>query len=142
MNEGEKHAEGIKREIEDILGTDTFLKPKKRTDDDIQREKFEKIIQMMQEIEVRGILLATDLKLDFTSYNEKFYKVIDNLIEMQFGKGAAELIFFYLYERENPDGTVNDLIDETGMIVSLNNPTDLWYLVKLTQARGGRPKKK
>jgi len=142
MNEGEKHAEGIKREIEDILGTDTFLKPKKRTDDDIQREKFEKIIQMMQEIEVRGILLATDLKLDFTSYDEKFYKVIDNLIEMQFGKEAAELIFFYLYERENPDGTVNDLIDETGMIVSLNNPTDLWYLVKLTQARGGRPKKK
>lgn len=142
MNEGEKHAEGIKREIEDILGTDTFLKPKKRTDDDIQREKFEKIIQMMQEIEVRGILLATDLKLDFTSYDEKFYKVIDSLIEMQFGKEAAELIFFYLYERENPDGTVNDLIDETGMIVSLNNPTDLWYLVKLTQARGGRPKKK
>jgi len=142
MNEGEKHAEGIKKEIDDILGTDTFLKPKKRTDDDIQREKFEKIIQMMQEIEVRGILLTTDLKLDFTSYNEKFYKVIDSLIEMQFGKEAAELIFFYLYERENPDGTVNDLIDETGMIVSLNNPTDLWYLVKLTQARGGRPKKK
>jgi len=142
MNEGEKHAEGIKKEIDDILGTDTFLKPKKRTDDDIQREKFEKIIQMMQEIEVRGILLATDLKLDFTSYDEKFYKVIDSLIEMQFGKEAAELIFFYLYERENPDGTVNDLIDETGMIVSLNNPTDLWYLVKLTQARGGRPKKK
>ena len=32
MNEGEKHAEGIKKEIDDILGTDTFLKPKKRTE--------------------------------------------------------------------------------------------------------------
>ena len=31
MNEGEKHAEGIKKEIDDILGADTFLKPKKKT---------------------------------------------------------------------------------------------------------------
>lgn len=142
MNEGEKHAEGIKKEIDDIIGADTFLKPKKKTDDDFQREKFEKIIQTLQEIEIRGILLATDLRLDFTSYDEKFYKVIDSLIEMQFGKEAAELIFFYLYERENPDGTVNDLIDEEGSIVPLNNPNDLWQLVKLSQTKVGRQKKK
>ena len=130
MNEGEKHAEGIKKEIDDILGTDTFLKPKKKTEDDVQRERFEKIIQMMQEIEIRGILLATDLRLDFTSYDEKFYKVIDNLIEMQFGKEVAELIFFYLYERENPNGTINELIDEDRNIVPLHSPSDLWHLIK------------
>jgi hypothetical protein len=142
MNEGEKHAEGIKKEIEDIIGVDTVLKQKKKTDDDFQRERFEKIIQTMQEIEIRGILLATDLRLDFTTYDEKFYKVIDSLIEMQFGKEASELIFFYLYERENPDGTVNDLIDEEGTIVPLNNPNDLWQLVKISQAKVGRQKKK
>jgi len=142
MNEGEKHAEGIKKEIDDIIGVDTVLKQKKKTDDDFQREKFEKIIQTMQEIEIRGILLATDLRLDFTTYDEKFYKVIDSLIEMQFGKEASELIFFYLYERENPDGTVNNLIDEEGSIVPLNNPNDLWQLVKLSQAKVGRQKKK
>lgn len=142
MNEGEKHAEGIKKEIEDIIGVDTVLKQKKKTDDDFQRERFEKIIQTMQEIEVRGILLATDLRLDFTTYDESFYKVIDSLIEMQFGKETAELIFFYLYERENPDGTVNDLIDEEGTIVPLNNPNDLWQLIKISQAKVGRQKKK
>jgi hypothetical protein len=142
MNEGEKHAEGIKKEIEDIIGVDTVLKQKKKTDDDFQRERFEKIIQTMQEIEIRGILLATDLRLDFTTYDEKFYKVIDGLIEMQFGKEAAELIFFYLYERENPDGTVNDLIDDEGTIVPLNSPNDLWQLVKISQAKVGRQKKK
>jgi len=142
MNEGEKHAKGIKKEIDNILGTDTFLKPKKKTDDDIQRKKFEKIVQTIQEIEVRGILLTTDLKLDFTSYNEKFYKVIDSLIEMQFGKEASELIFFYLYERENIDGSINELIDENNNIVPLHNPSDLWHLVKSTQIKVGRQKKK
>jgi hypothetical protein len=61
---------------------------------------------------------------------------------MQFGKEAAELIFFYLYERENPDGTVNDLIDDEGTIVPLNSPNDLWQLVKISQAKVGRQKKK
>ena len=96
----------------------------------------------MQEIEVRGILLATDLRLDFTSYDEKFYKVIDNLIELQFGKEAAELIFFYLYERENPDGSTNELLDKNDNIVPLHNPSDLWNLIKTTQAKVGRQRKK
>jgi len=142
MNEGEKHAEDIKKEIDNILGTDTFLKLKKKTEDDIQRKKFEKTIQILQEIEVREILITTDLKLDFTSYNEKFYKVIENLIEMQFGKEASELIFFYLYERENVDGSINKLIDKNNNIVPLHDLSDLWYLVKSTQIKVGRQKKK
>jgi len=142
MNGGEKHAEGIKKEIEDILGTDTFLKPKKKTDDDIQRKKFEKVIQTIQEIKVREILIITDLKLDFTSYNENFYKVINSLIEMQFGKEVSKLIFFYLYERENIDGSINELIDENNNIVLLHSPSDLWHLIKSTQIKVGKQKKK
>jgi len=142
MSEKDQHAQNIKQSIDDIIGVDTVLKPKKKTEDDLQREKFVKIITTLQEIEIRGILLATDLKLDLTSYDENFHTVIDNLIELQFGKEAAEIIFFYLYERENPDGTVNELIDENDMIVPLQNPHDLWRLVKLAQTKVGRQKKK
>lgn len=142
MMENDQHAEGIKQSIDDILGADTFLKPKKKTDDDIQREKFEKIIHLMQEVEVRGILLGEDLKLDFTSYDEKFYKIIDTLFEMQFGLDACEIIFYYLYERNNPDGSINELIDDEGNKVPLTSPSDLWHLVKKIQSRVGRQKKK
>ena len=142
MMENDQHAEGIKQSIDDILGADTFLKPKKKTDDDIQREKFEKIIHLMQEVEVRGILLGEDLKLDFTSYDEKFYKIIDTLFEMQFGKDACDIIFYYLYERNNPDGSINELIDEEGNKVPLTSPSDLWHLVKKIQLKVGRQKKK
>ena len=31
MNEGEKHAEGVKNSIDDIIGVDTTLKLKKKT---------------------------------------------------------------------------------------------------------------
>jgi hypothetical protein len=50
---------------------------------------------------------------------------------MNFGKEAAELIFFYVYERLNPDGSINELRDQNDVPVILNNPTELWDLVNI-----------
>jgi hypothetical protein len=140
--ENNEHAEGIKQSVEDIIGANTFLRRKKKTEDDNQRERFEQIIRTLEEIEVRGVILGNDLKIDFTTYDEKFYEVIDTLILMQFGKEASEIIFFYLYERVNPDGTINQLVDTNDQYVTLNSPTDLWELVKVIQNQVGKPKKK
>jgi hypothetical protein len=144
MENNENHVNGVKKSIDDILGTDTFLKRKKKSEDDINRERFEKIIITLEEVEVRGMILGNDLNLDFTGYDEKFYFVIDSLFHMHFGKEAAELIFFYLYDRINPDGTANGLQNDEGEIIELSSPTDLWYLLKAMQDRekGGKAKKK
>lgn len=144
MENNEDHINGVKKSIDDILGTDTSLKRKKKSEEDTNRERFEKIIQILEEVEVRSMILGNDLSLDFTSYDEKFYFVIDSLFNMHFGKDKAELIFFYLYERTNPDGTANGLQNEEGEIVELTSPTDLWYLLKAMQdkEKSGKAKKK
>ena len=118
--DNEKHADGIKKSIDGIIGVDTFLKRKKKNEDDAQRERFEKIIQTLEEIEVRGMILGNDLNLDLTSYDEKFYFVIDSLFNLHFSKEACELIFFYLYERMGPDGSINEIMDEEGNNSKLN----------------------
>jgi hypothetical protein len=125
----DERTQGIKRSVEDIIGSDTVLKRKKKTEEDLDRESFEKIIFLMEEIQTRGVLLQVDLGLDYSAYDEKFYEIIDRLFQIHFGKEAAEMIFFYAYERINPDGSVNELVDENNQIVTLNSPTDLWYLV-------------
>lgn len=140
--ENNEHAEGIKQSVDDIIGANTSLRRKKKTEDDNQRERFEKIIRTLEEIEVRGMIIANDLKVDFTTYDEKFYDVVDTLLLMHFGKEASEIIFFYLYERVNPDGTINQLVDTNNNYVTLNSPTDLWELVKVIQSQVGKPKKK
>ena len=140
--ENQEHANGIKSSIEDILGAGATLRRKKKSEDDNQREKFEKIIRTLEEIEVRGVILGSDLQLDFRSYDEKFYIIIDALLELNFGKEGYELISFYLYERINPDGSVNELMDEDDNIVPLNTPADLWELLKVNQNKLGRQRKK
>ena len=125
----EDHTQGIKTSIENIIGSDTYLKRKKKTESDINRESFEKIIQTMEEVQVRSTLLHTEFKIDFFDYEEKFYEVIDRLFAIHFGREASEVIFFYIYERMNPDGTVNQLLDKDDNPIPLESPNDLWELV-------------
>jgi hypothetical protein len=125
----EEHTQGIKQSIEDIIGTDTVLRRKRKTEDDLNRESFEKIMLLMDEIQVRSALLHSELGLDYSNYDEKFYEIIDRMFTLSFGREAAEIIFFYVYERINPDGTVNELLDQNNEIVPINSLSDLWYLV-------------
>ena len=138
----DEHAKGVQQSIESIIGADTVLKRRKKTEDDISKDTFEKIIITLEQANVRSSIIGSDFKLDFTSYDETFYEIIDNLILMQFGKEASEVIFFYVYERINPDGTVNELADQDNNVVALNNPTDLWMLVNHIKNKTNKPKKK
>lgn len=138
----EEHTQGIKTSIESIIGTDTVLRRKKKTEEDINRETFEKIMLTMEEIQARGNILSMDLKIDLYSYDEKFYEVIDRLFTLHFGREAAEIIFFYIYERQNPDGTINSLADMDGNPIPLENVTDLWLVVNHLKNQNTKTKKK
>ena len=138
----DEHAKGVQQSIESIIGADTVLKRRKKTEDDISKDTFEKIIITLEQANVRSSIIGGDFKLDFTSYDETFYEIIDNLILMQFGKEASEVIFFYVYERINPDSTTNELADQDNNVVALNNPTDLWMLVNHIKNKTNKPKKK
>jgi len=138
----EEHTEGIKTSIESIIGSDTVLKRKKKTEDDINKESFEKIIQTMEEVQIRSTLLHAEFKLDLFNYEEKFYEVIDRLFAIHFGKEASEIIFFYIYERINPDGTANQLADVDGNPIPLESPSDLWVLANYLKDKNNKVKKK
>ena len=138
----DEHAKGVQQSIESIIGADTILKRRKKTEDDINRDIFEKIIITLEQANVRSSIIGGDFKLDFTSYDETFYEIIDNLILMQFGKEASEVIFFYVYERISPDGSINELADQDNNVVALNNPTDLWMLVNHIKNKTNKTKKK
>lgn len=131
----EKHSSKLNESISTILGSETTLKRRKKNDDDRQKEIFERIITSLEEVNVRSELLGMDMGLDFSKYDEQFYRAIDGLIELHFGKEAAEIIFFYLYDRIGPDGDENVLEDEEGNAYPLHSPADLWRLIQKTDKK-------
>ena len=125
-----EEVEGIKQSLENILNADFKIKRKKRTELDIQRDLFFKIVLSLEKLNMRSNVLNIDLDIDLTKYDEVFYNTIDDLLLLHFGKTIAEIIFFYVYDRIDQEGNITYLNDSNGNPVVLDNVNDLWHLIK------------
>jgi hypothetical protein len=122
--------EGIKQSLENILNADFTVKRKKRTELDIERDLFFKIILSLERLNNRSNILASDLDIDLVKYDEVFYDAIDKLLLLKYGKEISEIIFFYVYDRIDEEGNITYLNDTNGNPVILENVNDLWYLIQ------------
>lgn len=136
----DENIDGVKKSIDLILGSDTTLTRRKKTQEDYSREVFNTAIIALEQANARSVILEADFSLGLSKYDDLFYDAVDNLIVLHFGKEISELIFFYLYERLNPDGSINSLVDPNGQEILLQNPDDLWSLIKVLQEKAKRKK--
>lgn len=120
----------LQDQMKKLIGTDSTVKRRKKTKEDTQREIFLTTISLLEHILTRGVMLESDYGFNTSKYDEPFYQVIDSLIYLHFDEDSADLIMFYLYERINPDGTLNPVTDINGDEVPLENAEDLWILVQ------------
>ena len=122
----------LKIAIDSILNTSSIIRRRKRSESDKKMELFKQVINGLEEIQARAYIASYELNIDMNNYDEKFLEIIDALIYMNYGKDCYELVSFYLFERINPeDGTINPvLIEETGEEVFLENPYDLYNLMR------------
>ena len=119
----------VKTAVDKLLNVTTVIKRKKKNQSEKKRELFVQIINSIEEIIVRSKLVYGEMMVDFSNYDEKFLSVIDSLIYLHFGQGPFELISWYIYERMNPDGTANFLLDEMGNEIARENPYKLYDLI-------------
>jgi len=125
-----EYLEKLQHQIDQIIGIESTLKRRKKTSEDTQREIFLKIIPLLEHIVNRDVMLEADYGISTSKFNEPLFQIIDGLIYLHFGKEAGDVIMFYIYERVNPDGTINDLMGVDDVVVPLNRIEDLWELVK------------
>ena len=125
----EESYDDIKKAIDQLLKINSTVKRKKKAYIDKQKDLFIGIIMALQAAQSRTFLTQTELKLDFSTYDEMFFQIIDSLILLHFGKEGYEVISFYLYEKINPDGTVNELFNEDDEVIPSETPEDIWNIV-------------
>lgn len=125
----ERQLTEIQSAINNILSVKSLIRKKKKKQADKKKELFTAIINSIDQIIIRQNLMYAELQLDFTNYDEAFLDTIDALIILHFGKEGAEVISWFLWERINPDGTHNYLMDEAGNEVHIDTVQDLWELL-------------
>jgi hypothetical protein len=117
--------------VDNMLNVKSYVRRKRKTQSDKKKEMFVQIVNSMDEIFVRQNLMYADMDVDMFKYDEKFLGIIDAMIYLHFGDVCSEMIAFYLYDRVNPDGTLNPILDENDSEIILQNPYDLWNLLTM-----------
>ena len=123
----------IKEVIEKILGASLSVSVTSNTEEEKLKLEFLKTIDLFENVWKRQNMLDNELGLDFTSYDEDFFKVIEGIIHFSFAPTAAEAILFYVYSRYDEDDKLMPFADEDNEERLFANSEDLWeYLLDLT----------
>ena len=69
----EENIDDAKKSIDLILGSDTTLTRRKKTQTDVTRDLFNKVIINLEQANARSFILENDFKLDLNKYDDIFY---------------------------------------------------------------------
>lgn len=99
-----------------------------------EKEIFMDIVSNLEQCWIRTNFLHEHLKLDFYSYEETYYKIIEDLILVKYGETISSLILWYVYDRFDSDGKLLGLDitfpNKQPKTYYLKNCSDLWELIQ------------
>jgi len=123
----------LKEVIENILGTPLNISVVSNAEEDKLKLEFLKTIDLFESVWKRQNHLEDEMGLDFSTYDDDFFKVIEGIIHFSFSPAASEAILFYIYSRYDEEDKLIPFVDIDGEEHLMANSEDLWeYLLYLT----------
>jgi hypothetical protein len=99
-----------------------------------EKETFIETVVLLEHCWSRTNVMHEELGIDLWSYEETYYKIIENLIFLKYSESTANLIMWYVYDRFDADGKLLGLnITLPGKKPKLHmvkTPLDLWNLIE------------
>ena len=137
MSKGKK-VKKIKKYIDEILNTKSSLTAKRPVKRDRLRNLFCTMLNEIQFVNARSVGMKHDFNIDFTEYDEPFFKAIEALMKLHFSTQQRNMVNWWLYDKFLPSGDVLILNDnETNKEIPTETPEDLWDLIhKLDEKKG------
>jgi len=130
MSKGE-NVKKIKKYIDEILNTKSSLTAKRPVPQDRLRELFCTILNELSFVNARAVGMKHDFNVDFTEYDDPFFKVISSLFKLHFTEKQRSMINWWLYDKFLPSGDILVLNDnETHEEIPTETPEDIWDLIQ------------
>lgn len=121
----------IHESINRLLNTKTSLKRKKKSQIIHKKQLFVDIMNGIEELNEIHFRLNQDFGISLDSYYNISLSVIEFALEFYLGKDIVDLIVYYLETKSfpTPDNTTNELLDEDGNPIILEDVDQLWDLI-------------
>ena len=112
------------------------IKARNPSPEQISKSLFVEIINTMVEIQDRTEFVISELGIDMVAYEDKYFRVIENLFKLHFNESQLSLIQLYLYELKPDkswDGTIELEIDKDKppTIHNFKEAKDVWEVINL-----------
>ena len=126
-----KEVKKIKKYIDEFLNTKTSFTKKRPLKQDKIRKLFCTALNELAFVNARAIGMKHDYAIDFTEYDDPFFKTIDSLMKLHFSDRQRSMINWWLYDKFLPDGNMLVLnSEETGEEIPTETPEDIWELLQ------------
>ena len=121
----------IKKYIDEVLNTKSSLTAKRPLKQDKLKKLFCTALNELQFINARAVGMKHDYAIDFTEYDDPFFKIISSLFKLHFTNKQRSMINWWLYDNFLPSGDVLILNDsETEKEIPTETPEDIWDLLQ------------
>ena len=100
----------------------------------MNKSLFLNIIKNLKSIEERRDFMQDEIGMDMTTYEDKFFQVIESLFKLAFSQKQLELIRAYLYELwpdKSWDGKITlEINKKKSKVVDFKTPEQVWEVIK------------
>ena len=121
----------IKKYIDEVLNTKSSLTAKRPVKQDKLKKLFCDVLTEIQFVNARAVGMKHDFNIDFTEYDDPFFKAISSLMKLHFSDKQRSMINWWLYDKFLPSGDVLILNDnETHEEIPTETAEDIWDLLQ------------
>ena len=135
MSKG-KDVKKIKKYIDEILNTKSSLIAKRPVKQDKLKQLFCNVLNELQFVNARAVGMKHDFNIDFTEYDDPFFRAISSLIKLHFNEKQRSMINWWLYDKFLPSGDILVLNDnDTHEEIPTETAEDIWDLLQELKKR-------
>ena len=124
----------IRAQIKKFLRLKYRIRERPISDQDMHKKLFIESISILKEINDRTDFLIDEIGIDTTPYEDKFFRVIENLMRLAFNKQQIFLVQMYLNDIPNVDddwdGTITVQVGKKEEKVNFKTPEDVWNAIQ------------
>jgi len=129
-----KHKERVRGALKKVYNLQYRIVTKKPDRETMNKKLFVDTVRIIKEIETRRDFLESEIGMNVTQYEDKFFQVFENLLRIAFSKEQINLLNLYIYELSPDkewDGTIvlktKQNKEET---VAFKTPEQVWEVIK------------
>ncbi len=125
----------LRQILKDVIPLKYRIKEVPRNREAMTKELFIEIVKLLKEIDDRTNFVASEIGMDTTQYEDKFFRVIENLMRIAFNREQVFLIELYLNEidyndKEEWDGNISVTVEKKEQKIAFRTPEDVWEAIQ------------